>query len=1559
MKKIVGLDPGTNSIGWSVVDMDEKRILGAGSRIIPMDQGVMGAFETGNTISQTSKRTMSRLARRRHERFILRRQRLNRVLSTLGFLPDHYESQLDRYGNFLKGKEPKLAWREGQAEIPEFLFTSSFEEMLEDFRKTQPDLLANDKKIPYDWTLYYLRKKALTQPISKQELAWVLLSFNQKRGYRQIRGEEEEVKSNKREEYYSLKVVSVEDTGERDKKNNGTWYKVTFENGMVYPRTSRYPLDWVGKTKDIIVTTTLNPDGSIKLKKDGTEDRSFRVPKEDDWGLKKIKTEHTIDQSGQMVGEYIYNTLLQTPSQKIIGGLVRTIERKYYKAEIAAILNKQREFIPELKDNALYQKCIEVLYPTNVAYRNSIAKRDFLYLFIDDIIFYQRPLKSKKGLIDNCPYERYHHKDTDVYTPVKCVAKSHPLFQEFRLWQFLGYLRIYQRTAEIDGKLVTDYDVTQEFLPDTEAITDLFDWMNSREGVSQKDFLSYPPFKLKKADQAKYRWNYVEDRIYPCNKTRTIILKGLNKYGLTEDFLTKEELERIWHILYSISVKEELKKAFLSYANKKNERDIEAKKQPQIADVESFASIMGDIKPFDEEGYASYSAKAISKLLPLLRIGKYWSAGAIDAKTQRRIDKIINGEVEDNISPRVREKLASLEDISQCQGLPVWAACYLVYGHHSEAKDASMWECPEDIDVYLRSFRQHSLRNPIVEQVVLETLRVVRDIWRQYGKIDEIHLEIGRDLKRTNEERERISRHNKENEDTNLRIKALLAEFINPDYEIDNVRPQSPSQQELLKNYEEGVRDANPDMPDDIDTIFKGLSNPASLPSRSDIIRYKCWLDQKYRSPYTGNPIPLAKLFTEEYQIEHVIPQSRYFDDSLSNKVICESEVNQLKDRMLGFEFIKQCKGQVVQLSKGGTVKILSPEEYQRLVGQLFARNHAKLRKLLLEDIPEQFIERQMNDSRYISRFLTSVLSHVVRHKDSDGKVETEATSKNVIVCSGSVTDILKRDWGVGDVWNRLILTRFQRLNQLTGTNDFTTVTARGHEIPRMPLILQRGFNKKRIDHRHHAMDAIVIACCTRDHVNLINNEAARASNRAARCDLMHKLRRYEDCIINGKKCSVAKEFIKPWDSFTQDLEKTLSGIVVSFKQNLRVINKATNYYTSFHDEDGNLRTSSNGMPKKGNTKQVKGDSWAIRKPLHKETVYGEVNLKLKKTVKLKEAVENPSMIVDSEIRAAILQLLKNGKNLEQIQQFFNTNQDVWADVINGKIEFYYFSKDAGEHHYATRYGNDLVSLLGSSNVKNVQTIIDSIADTGIQKILREHLKDEGNDPQLAFSADGVERMNSKILSLNNGKPHQPIYKVRTQTKGDLMFPIGTTGINSKKFVTAAQGTNLYFVIYKTAKSDGRKYATIPLNLIIDCQKHYGKEWRLCLSDYLTPQEAAYLPADATILYILSPNDLVYVPTPQQIKDGITNYLPSRIYKAVSFDKGNAYFVPATTALAIFSIKNDDQKKSFGSIIYPIQNEYGLNTPKSKTQKTTTDEIIKEICFPIKVDRLGNIIKQE
>ena len=1521
MKKILGLDLGTNSIGWAVINADEitrengasylkpHSISSAGSRIIPMDEGILGDFDRGNTKSQTKERTGFRSTRRLLERNLLRRERLLRILKIMEFLPDHYSMQVDKYGKFINHSEPKLAWYKDIDGRYSFLFKESYNEMLVDFAKNQPQLVANGKKVPYDWTIYYLRKKGLSQKLTKEELSWILLQFNQKRGYYQLRGEEDEGSQDKKIEFLAQKVIRVEATNE--KKGDDTWYNIYLENGMIYRRTSRIPLDWVGKIKEFIVTTDLEKDGTPKIDKEGNIRRSFRAPKEDDWTLLKKKTEYDIDNSNKTVGCFIYDALLKNPNQKIIGKLVRTVERKYYKDELKQILDKQVELIPELQDENLYKTCIEELYPNNESHRNIISKPDFTNLFINDIIFYQRPLKSKKSLISDCPYESRFDNEGNEH-PVKCIAKSNPLFQEFRLWQFIQNLRIYQREKKINGKLYTDVDVTSDLLKNENEYVALFEWLNDRTSIKQ-DTLLNTYFRIKKAkgkDQYPYRWNYVEDKDYPCNETHAEILKGLDKCGLIHTILTHEQEVSLWHILYSVEDKIEICKALQKFAANNNL-------------PESFVQVFAKIKPFKKE-YGSYSEKAIKKLLPLMRMGKYWYAESIDIKTKERIDKIITGEYDDGIKNRVRENAINLTDIEHFKGLPVWLACYIVYDRHSEAKEITKWKDPQDIDFFLKDFKQHSLRNPIVEQVITETLRTVRDIWRQEGNLDEIHLELGREMKNPADKRKKMTEKNMQNENTNLRIKAMLQEFMNPEMGIENVRPYSVSQQDILRIYEETALDSL--SKDDKDFDFINKISKTAQPSKTDIIRYKCWLEQKYRSPYTGEMIPLAKLFTSAYEIEHIIPQSRYFDDSFSNKVICESEVNKLKDRQLGYEFIKNHKGEKVQISQGRTVQILSVEDYEKFVKDHYSNNQLKMKKLLMDDIPDGFIERQLNDSRYISKYLKGLLSNIVREKTASGDYEQEAVSKNLISCNGSITDRLKKDWGMNDVWNSIVLPRFQRLNELTGRDCFTTLNSEGHMIPQMPIELQKGFNKKRIDHRHHAMDAIVIACATRDHINLLNNEAAHSTQNANRYQLQRKLRRFEKIVIDGKEKEIAKEFLKPWDSFTTDAKQTLENIIVSFKQNLRVINKATNHYQHY-DEDG----------KKVLIKQDKGDSWAIRKSMHKDTVFGEVNLRFIKTVSLNEALKNPKRIVNKDFKNKVSEFLSLGCDAKYIKKYVEDNKDVWSDIDIKRIKVYYFTKETKERYYATRFLSELVSYMsGITKKEDAINKIKGITDTGIQKILIAHLEAKNGNPELAFSADGIDEMNCNIITLNNGKFHQPIYKVRRFEKGNK-YAIGQTGNKSTKYVEADKGTNLFFAVFsseKLNKESGeiekvRSYLTIPLNVMIDCQKKYGSKWHDNIEEYLKEQELVSV--DVKLLFILSPNDLVYLPKNNSIIDR------SRIYKMVSSSGPQCFFVNNTMAKSIVD------KVEFTSL--------------NKAERAITGEMIKEICIPIKVDRLGNIIE--
>src|SRR5690554_3628445 len=208
MKRVLGLDLGTNSIGWALVEIDYRnetvRIMGLGSRILPMDAGEVKDFESSGKIKSTAaQRTEKRGARRLNERFLLRRDRLHLTLNLLEALPKHYKLEIDfvnkkgeKCGQFKKNAEPKLAYLPKQkGEKAEFLFMDSYQQMINDIRDSGVKN-TKGKSIPYDWTLYYLRQKALTKEITLEELTWVLLSYNQKRGYERIEVEDKSIKEN-------------------------------------------------------------------------------------------------------------------------------------------------------------------------------------------------------------------------------------------------------------------------------------------------------------------------------------------------------------------------------------------------------------------------------------------------------------------------------------------------------------------------------------------------------------------------------------------------------------------------------------------------------------------------------------------------------------------------------------------------------------------------------------------------------------------------------------------------------------------------------------------------------------------------------------------------------------------------------------------------------------------------------------------------------------------------------------------------------------------------------------------------------------------------------------------------------------------------------------------------------------------------------------------------------------------------------------------------------------------------------------------------------------------
>lgn len=831
-RNIIGLDIGTNSIGAALVRVGEdgEKSLSAPlvSRIIPMGDDEIGKFNTGTLVSAAAERRQKRMLRRRIARFQLRRERLLRVLNSLGFLPKHFAETIDfetRKGKFKPGVgEPKLAWNTAAGTPAEaFVFEKDFEEMCAEFRAAGTTA---GKNISRDWTLYFLRKKALSEAISPQALSWILLSFNAKRGYNAERGDDDVEDESKREYFVKARVVSVE-REDTDAKGR-MWFKLIFDamDSAGTPLFKKRP-NLADPEKMIGSEFTF-----VATEKNG--ETTLREVKEDDWKLRKTRNESRIGE--KTVGEFIYDSLLRNPDACIVREIA-TIGREFYRREAKAILEKQAEFIPELRSRELFEKCVRELYPSNKAHAalRLADKAGLVGFLLDDVLFYQRPLKSKKGEIDVCNLEKCRFKNENGELKVcgrRCASRSNPLFAEFRIRQFIENLRV------LDEEKI-ERDITAELFPTAADRERIFAWMNERESVKQTQFLKdFCGFGKKGARYGKedlvsgrIHWNYLDDeKVYPCNPVRAEMRKRFRKCGTdTPDLsakivrngnVTEETLEHaLWHVLYSVNDREELRKALEKFSTLRivcgnDEADIVPAEKREAFAAEFLKVKRLEALKFVGSGYASYSERALRKLLSLMRGGNAWRADAIDAATRAKIDAFVAGTqaIDENVSARAKKNgfdLDTNKSVEKFSGLPHWLASYIVYGRHSEASEDALgtWEKPEDITHFLKEeFRHNSMRNPTAERIVLETLRVVRDIWKAAGTIDEIHVELGREIRQPAEKRKRTTERILKNENENLRIRETLQHLADSG-EAPGLRPGSPAHQEKYKLLGRGEQD--------------------------------------------------------------------------------------------------------------------------------------------------------------------------------------------------------------------------------------------------------------------------------------------------------------------------------------------------------------------------------------------------------------------------------------------------------------------------------------------------------------------------------------------------------------------------------------------------------------------------------------------------------------------------------------------------------------------------------------------------------------------------------
>lgn len=260
-----------------------------------------------------------------------------------------------------------------------------------------------------------------------------------------------------------------------------------------------------------------------------------------------------------------------------------------------------------------------------------------------------------------------------------------------------------------------------------------------------------------------------------------------------------------------------------------------------------------------------------------------------------------------------------------------------------------------------------------------------------------------------------------------------------------------------------------------------------TTPKREDIERVLLADECGWVCPYTGRQIGWDTLLGKhpQFDVEHIWPRSRSLDDSFLNKTLCYHEENRARKR-----------GHTPREAYGG-----NPERFAEIIGRMrlwktdpFTRV-AKVGRFEAESIPEGFTNRHLSDTRFIARTAADYLGLLYGGRVEASEGAGEGT-RRVDVCTGGLTAWLRSGWGVDG-------------------------------------LLGDSAEKNRADHRHHAVDAIVIALSDARAVQTL----ARAAEEA---DKLGKRRAFEQ--IEG-----------PWAGFRAEVEKVIQAVVVSHRQSRKV----------------------------------------------------------------------------------------------------------------------------------------------------------------------------------------------------------------------------------------------------------------------------------------------------------------------------------------------------------------------------------------------------------------------
>ena len=792
----------------------------------------------------------------------------------------------------------------------------------------------------------------------------------------------------------------------------------------------------------------------------------------------------TLKEKGQTIGQHFAGEL-RANQQTAPRGVYYTYRikeqvypREAYIEEYDRIMAAQRVFYPELLTDTL------------------------IHRIRDRIIFYQRPLKSCKQLVSFCEFERKEkiirvkHTNRDgieelvektITIGPKVAPKSSPIFQVCKVWESIHNIRLYHP----DG---TERKLEQE------EKQKLFDYLQKNDKLS----LTALRKELKIKPKDKLWCDKLLEKGIAGNTTAAILRKAFKGYEhyerlfrfdlvrrdsheadedgvirpIIDESYQNEPLYKLWHILYSIEDRAEMRSALIGQLGIKAE-DLDNGLMDALYKID-----------FVKQGYGNKSAKFICKLLPHLQEGKMYSEAA-EAAGMRHSD---------SMTAQERDERNLLEEIPLLQ--------------------------------------KNALRQPVVEKVLNQMINLVNALKREHGEIDEVRVELARELKMSREEREKATKNNSSREKENKAIAERITEY--------------------------------------------GLT-----PTKSRIQKYRLWQESAESCIYCGKRVDVVQFLRgEETEVEHIIPKSILFDDSLSNKACACRSCNQEKGNRFAMEYI-QAKGW--------------EQDYIERVDSLFQDkkiSYSKRQRLLMlpKDLPEDFIERHLRLSQYISREAQGILRKGIRL---------------VSASEGGVTAKLRQLWGYDNILRDLNLERYRSMGE---TEDVTVEHRDGEStVERI-----KDWSKRK-DHRHHAIDALVVACTRQSYIQRLNRVNAEPDREEM--DAFIKEQQQKPTHSKGEKLSLLENWLIRQPHFsTGEVMKHAEGILVSLRPGKRTISRGRNIY------------------KRSGKTDVQRGVLIPRGALSEETIYGVIRVDGEDKVVCKYPLQSlkpkdVEYIVDKELR--------------------------------------------------------------------------------------------------------------------------------------------------------------------------------------------------------------------------------------------------------------------------------------------------------------------------------------